>query len=125
MLFFIFTRESVTPFLLHWLNIPTLVVKERYYSVYLTIQWRYPINVTLLVEILLTCDPVLTTSRIWLHDKTWYNDINLFGQRNLSQKGAAMINTNRKRDHAIFRRTASKTKLINVAPKVMRGGIRL
>lgn len=54
-----------------------------------------------------------------------YNDINLIGQRNLSQKGANMINTNRKRDHAIFRRTASKTKLINVAPKVMRGGIRL
>ena len=44
---------------------------------------------------------------------------------NLSQKGAKMINTNRKRDRAIFRRTASKTKLINVAPKVMRGGIRL
>lgn len=28
-------------------------------------------------------------------------------------------------DSRIFRNTASKTKLINVAPKVMRGGIRL
>ena len=36
-----------------------------------------------------------------------------------------MINTNRRRDHKIFRHTAAKTKLINVSPKVMRGGIRL
>ena len=36
-----------------------------------------------------------------------------------------MINTNRKRDHASFARTAKKTKKINVSPKVMRGGTRL
>lgn len=36
-----------------------------------------------------------------------------------------MINTNRSKDHAIFKRTASSTKKINVAPKMMRGGIRL
>lgn len=36
-----------------------------------------------------------------------------------------MINTNRRRDHANFARTAKKTKKINVSPKVMRGGIRL
>lgn len=29
------------------------------------------------------------------------------------------------KDKKIFRRTASKTKKINIAPKVMRGGIRL
>lgn len=28
-------------------------------------------------------------------------------------------------DHKIFRRTATKTKKINISPKVMRGGIRL
>lgn len=31
----------------------------------------------------------------------------------------------RKNDHKIFRNTASKTKAINLAPKIMRGGIRL
>ena len=36
-----------------------------------------------------------------------------------------MINTNRKRDHKNFARTAKKTKKINVSPKVMRGGTRL
>lgn len=36
-----------------------------------------------------------------------------------------MINTNRSEDHKIFKRTASSTKKINVAPKMMRGGIRL
>lgn len=36
-----------------------------------------------------------------------------------------MINTNRARDHKIFKRTAASTKKINVSPKVMRGGIRL
>jgi len=30
-----------------------------------------------------------------------------------------------KKDKKIFRRTAVKTKKINVAPKIMRGGIRL
>lgn len=29
------------------------------------------------------------------------------------------------KDKSIFRRTAAKTKLINVSPKSMRGGIRL
>ena len=36
-----------------------------------------------------------------------------------------MINTNRSKDHAIFKRTASSTKKVNVSPKVMRGGTRL
>ena len=36
-----------------------------------------------------------------------------------------MINTHRKKDHKIFKRTATGTKLMNVAPKIMRGGIRL
>lgn len=31
----------------------------------------------------------------------------------------------RKADKKVFRRTAVKTKKINLAPKVMRGGIRL
>lgn len=31
----------------------------------------------------------------------------------------------RKSDKKVFRRTAVKTKKINLAPKVMRGGIRL
>lgn len=30
-----------------------------------------------------------------------------------------------KKDRKIFRNTASKSKLVNIAPKVMRGGIRL
>ena len=33
--------------------------------------------------------------------------------------------TKPKTDKKIFRRTAEKTKKINVSPKVMRGGIRL
>lgn len=33
--------------------------------------------------------------------------------------------TNKKRDKKYFSITAGKTKKINVAPKVMRGGIRL
>ncbi len=33
--------------------------------------------------------------------------------------------TNKKTDEKIFRRTAVKTKLINIDPKNMRGGIRL
>lgn len=33
--------------------------------------------------------------------------------------------TNKKVDSRIFRNTASKTKLINISPKQMRGGIRL
>lgn len=36
-----------------------------------------------------------------------------------------MINTNRKKDHKIFRNTAATTKKINTSPKTMRGGIRL
>ena len=36
-----------------------------------------------------------------------------------------MINTNRRRDHKNFARTAKSTKKINVSPKVMRGGTRL
>lgn len=35
------------------------------------------------------------------------------------------INTNRSRDHKIFKRTAANSKKINVSPKVMRGGTRL
>lgn len=31
----------------------------------------------------------------------------------------------RGKDAKVFRRTATKTKKINIAPKVMRGGIRL
>lgn len=31
----------------------------------------------------------------------------------------------RPKDRKVFRRTAVKTKKINIAPKVMRGGIRL
>lgn len=30
-----------------------------------------------------------------------------------------------KKDRQVFRQTAAKTKRINIAPKVMRGGIRL
>ena len=33
--------------------------------------------------------------------------------------------TKRKIDRKIFKRTANSTKKINVAPKIMRGGIRL
>ncbi len=33
--------------------------------------------------------------------------------------------TNRLNDHKIFARTAAKTKKINIAPKIMRGGTRL
>ena len=32
---------------------------------------------------------------------------------------------NRQKDAKIFRRTASKSKKINIDPKIMRGGIRL
>lgn len=32
---------------------------------------------------------------------------------------------NRNKDQRIFKRTAAKTKKINLAPKIMRGGIRL
>lgn len=35
------------------------------------------------------------------------------------------INTNRRKDSKIFKRTAASTKKINIAPKVMRGGTRL
>lgn len=31
----------------------------------------------------------------------------------------------RRGDHRMFTRTASKTKQINITPKIMRGGIRL
>lgn len=34
-------------------------------------------------------------------------------------------NANRKSDRNQFRRTAKKTKLINIRPKILRGGIRL
>lgn len=45
----------------------------------------------------------------------------------MTQKGAKMakINTNRKKDHKIFKRTADNVKKINVKPRPMRGGIRL
>ena len=36
-----------------------------------------------------------------------------------------MINTKRSNDHKVFKRTAATTKKINVAPRTMRGGIRL
>lgn len=34
-------------------------------------------------------------------------------------------NTNKRKDKAIFSRTAASTKKINISPKVMRGGTRL
>lgn len=38
---------------------------------------------------------------------------------------ARRLRVSRGRDRKIFRRTASVTKRINIAPRVMRGGIRL
>ena len=35
------------------------------------------------------------------------------------------VNTRPKNDRKVFKRTASSTKKVNVAPKVMRGGTRL
>lgn len=35
------------------------------------------------------------------------------------------VNTNKRKDGKIFRRTAQNTKKINLAPKTMRGGTRL
>lgn len=35
------------------------------------------------------------------------------------------VNTKPRNDHKVFKRTASSTKKVNVAPKVMRGGTRL
>lgn len=37
----------------------------------------------------------------------------------------AIKNTRKRDDKKVFKRTAASTKKINVAPKVMRGGIRL
>lgn len=37
----------------------------------------------------------------------------------------AIKNTRKRVDKRIFRRTAASTKKINIAPKAMRGGIRL
>lgn len=37
----------------------------------------------------------------------------------------AIKNTRKKVDKKVFKNTAAKTKLINVAPKMQRGGIRL
>lgn len=37
----------------------------------------------------------------------------------------AIKNTRKKVDRKIFKRTAASTKKVNVAPKTMRGGIRL
>lgn len=37
----------------------------------------------------------------------------------------AIKNTRRRVDKKVFKRTAASTKKINVAPKAMRGGIRL
>lgn len=37
----------------------------------------------------------------------------------------ARVKTNKSVDKKVFRHTASSTKLINVKPRVMRGGIRL
>ncbi len=48
-----------------------------------------------------------------------------------NQKGATMANDNHrqkmkpKKDERVFRKTATKTKKINVKPKAQRGGIRL
>ncbi len=36
-----------------------------------------------------------------------------------------MTNTNHQKDKRVFKQTAAKTKRVNIAPKVMRGGIRL
>lgn len=44
------------------------------------------------------------------------------------KKGAdymAKINTNRRKDHKIFKRVANQVKKVNVKPRIMRGGIRL
>lgn len=38
---------------------------------------------------------------------------------------AKFLLANKKRDNYVFRRTASKSKKINIDPKVFRGGIRL
>ena len=37
----------------------------------------------------------------------------------------ARTNTRKRKDKAIFSRTAASTKKINISPKVMRGGTRL
>lgn len=37
----------------------------------------------------------------------------------------SIVNTNKNKDKEYFTRTASNTKKINVAPRQMRGGIRL
>ena len=36
-----------------------------------------------------------------------------------------MTNTRKRKDHKVFRRTASKTKTINIRPRIMRGGIHM
>lgn len=36
-----------------------------------------------------------------------------------------MTNTNKRKDSKVFRRTAAKTKNINIKPRIMRGGIRM
>lgn len=41
------------------------------------------------------------------------------------EKSMAIKNTSKKVDKKIFKRTAASTKKVNVAPKTMRGGIRL
>ena len=37
----------------------------------------------------------------------------------------SITNTKKRKDKAIFSRTAASTKKINISPKVMRGGTRL
>lgn len=37
----------------------------------------------------------------------------------------SITNTNKRTDSKIFKRTAASTKKVNIAPKTMRGGIRL
>ena len=46
-------------------------------------------------------------------------------KNNERRKPMAIKNTVKKVDKKIFKRTAASTKKVNVAPKVMRGGIRL
>lgn len=45
----------------------------------------------------------------------------------MGQKGEQMsrVNTNKRKDSKIFKRTAQTTKKVNLAPKTMRGGTRL
>lgn len=51
--------------------------------------------------------------------KTWYN-----GRKEVMQV-KHRIRLKAKKDKKVFKKTASKSKKINITPKLMRGGIRL